>query len=30
MFPAKLVEFLVTQPINFIFWVPTIMVNIAN
>jgi len=30
MFPAKLVEFLVQQPINFIFWVPTIMVNIAN
>ena len=30
MFPAKLVEFLATQPINFIFWVPTIMVNIAN
>ena len=29
-FPAKLVEFLATQPINFIFWVPTIMVNIAN
>jgi D-alanine--poly(phosphoribitol) ligase subunit 1 len=30
MFPAKLVEFLAAQPINFIFWVPTIMVNIAN
>jgi amino acid adenylation domain-containing protein len=30
MFPAKLVEFIATQPINFIFWVPTIMVNIAN
>jgi D-alanine--poly(phosphoribitol) ligase subunit 1 len=30
MFPAKLVEFVATQPINFIFWVPTIMVNIAN
>jgi amino acid adenylation domain-containing protein len=30
MFPAKLVEFLATQPINFMFWVPTIMVNIAN
>ena len=30
MFPSKLVEFLNTQPINFIFWVPTIMVNIAN
>ena len=30
MFPAKLVEFIAGQPINFIFWVPTIMVNIAN
>jgi len=30
MFPPKLVEFVATQPINFIFWVPTIMVNIAN
>ena len=30
MFPAKLIDFLVTQPINFIFWVPTVMVNIAN
>jgi D-alanine--poly(phosphoribitol) ligase subunit 1 len=30
MFPAKLVEFVATEPINFIFWVPTIMVNIAN
>jgi non-ribosomal peptide synthetase component F len=29
-FPVKLVEFLVNNPINFIFWVPTIMVNIAN
>ena len=29
-FPVKLVDFLVTNPINFIFWVPTIMVNIAN
>jgi len=29
-FPARLVEFLAAQPINFIFWVPTIMVNIAN
>jgi D-alanine--poly(phosphoribitol) ligase subunit 1 len=29
-FPVKLVEFLATNPINFIFWVPTIMVNIAN
>ena len=30
MFPPKLVEFVVAQSINFIFWVPTIMVNIAN
>jgi D-alanine--poly(phosphoribitol) ligase subunit 1 len=30
MFPVKLVEFIATQPINFIFWVPTVMVNIAN
>ena len=29
-FPVRLVEFLATNPINFIFWVPTIMVNIAN
>ena len=30
MFPVKLIEFLTAHPINFIFWVPTIMVNIAN
>lgn len=30
MFPAKLVDFIATNPVNFIFWVPTIMVNIAN
>src|SRR5436853_156250 len=30
MFPPKLVEFVANNPINFIFWVPTIMVNIAN
>lgn len=30
MFPVRLVEFLTAHPINFIFWVPTIMVNIAN
>lgn len=30
LFPAKLVEFLAKNEINFIFWVPTIMVNIAN
>jgi len=29
-FPIKLVEFVAAQPVNFIFWVPTIMVNIAN
>jgi D-alanine--poly(phosphoribitol) ligase subunit 1 len=29
-FPARLAEFLAAQPVNFIFWVPTIMVNIAN
>ena len=30
MFPAKLVTFLAELEISFIFWVPTIMVNIAN
>ncbi len=30
MFPAKLLEFMSQQSINFIFWVPTVMVNIAN
>jgi D-alanine--poly(phosphoribitol) ligase subunit 1 len=30
MFPIKLVEFIAANPINFIFWVPTVMVNIAN
>ena len=30
IFPAKLVEFLNKENINFIFWVPSIMVNIAN
>ncbi len=29
-FPATLVEFLAAHDISFIFWVPTIMVNIAN
>lgn len=29
-FPAKLMEFMGEQAISFIFWVPTIMVNIAN
>ncbi|WP_088187758.1 amino acid adenylation domain-containing protein [Desulfosporosinus sp. FKA] len=30
VFPVKLVEFLVKQSVSFIFWVPTIMVTIAN
>jgi acyl-coenzyme A synthetase/AMP-(fatty) acid ligase len=29
-FPMKIIEFLVSKRINYIFWVPTIMVNIAN
>jgi len=29
-FPAKLVEFMAAQAVSFVFWVPTIMVNIAN
>jgi len=29
-FPAKLVEFMAANSISFIFWVPTVMVNIAN
>jgi amino acid adenylation domain-containing protein len=29
-FPARLLDFMVAQAISFIFWVPTIMVNIAN
>jgi D-alanine--poly(phosphoribitol) ligase subunit 1 len=29
-FPARLVQFLSERKITFIFWVPTIMVNIAN
>ncbi|MBW9332826.1 amino acid adenylation domain-containing protein [Herbaspirillum sp. RU 5E] len=29
-FPAKLLEYLVQEAVSFIFWVPTIMVNIAN
>ena len=29
-FPSKLLEFMTNQAVNFIFWVPTIMVNIAN
>ena len=30
IFPAKLMEFLAQEQINFLFWVPSIMVNIAN
>ncbi len=29
-FPVKIIDYLEQQKINFIFWVPTIMVNIAN
>ncbi len=29
-FPARLVEFLKMHRVDFIFWVPTVMVNIAN
>jgi D-alanine--poly(phosphoribitol) ligase subunit 1 len=29
-YPAKLLEFMAAQRVSFIFWVPTIMVNIAN
>jgi len=29
-FPTKLLDFIANQAISFIFWVPTIMVNIAN
>ncbi len=30
IFPAKLMEFLITKAVSFIFWVPSIMVNISN
>lgn len=30
IFPAKLMEFIAEQAIDFLFWVPSIMVNIAN
>ena len=30
IFPARLMEFMAQQAISFIFWVPSIMVNIAN
>jgi amino acid adenylation domain-containing protein len=29
-FPAKLLEYLAKESVSFIFWVPTVMVNIAN
>ncbi len=29
-FPAKLVEYLASQSVSFIFWVPSVMVTIAN
>ena len=29
-FPVKLLEFLEAESVSFIFWVPTVMVNIAN
>lgn len=29
-FPARLMEFMIAERISFIFWVPTIMVNISN
>lgn len=29
-FPAKLLEYMALESISFIFWVPTVMVNIAN
>jgi len=29
-FPSRLLDFIAAQKISFIFWVPTIMVNIAN
>lgn len=30
VFPAKLLQYMQSQKVNFIFWVPSIMVNIAN
>jgi D-alanine--poly(phosphoribitol) ligase subunit 1 len=30
VFPAKLIEFLNQEKINFVFWVPSVLVNIAN
>jgi amino acid adenylation domain-containing protein len=30
IFPGTLLEFVAAQAVNFVFWVPTVMVNIAN
>ena len=30
MFPAKLLEYINTNEINFIFWVPSVLINVAN
>jgi len=30
MFPAKLLEYINTNQINFIFWVPSVLINVAN
>lgn len=30
MFPVKLLEFIEEKQINFVFWVPTILINVAN
>lgn len=30
MFPVKLLEYINTNQINFIFWVPSVLINIAN
>jgi amino acid adenylation domain-containing protein len=30
IFPAKLIEFLNQEKVNFVFWVPSVLVNIAN
>ena len=29
-FPQKLIEYVTSQRINFIFWVPSVMINVAN
>ena len=30
MYPARLLEYLKAQKINFVFWVPSVLVNVAN